>query len=148
VPASLSTYLACQTFNPDLIISAGTAGGFKARVRTQFWVHAECCRVECCAAGNAQESTWLDAFACAVRSRQLPSPSESCILQTWVDCQLLSLTPADVSDSCQCHVGVFVIVVQGAGVGDVFVSTGKMHHDRRIPLPGFDKQVGHCCMSA
>lgn len=36
VPASLSTYLACQTFNPDLIISAGTAGGFKARVRTQF----------------------------------------------------------------------------------------------------------------
>lgn len=21
------------------------------------------------------------------------------------------------------------------------MSTGKMHHDRRIPLPGFDKQV-------
>lgn len=33
VPASLSTYLACQSLNPDLIISAGTAGGFKARVR-------------------------------------------------------------------------------------------------------------------
>lgn len=32
VPASLAAYLACQTFNPDLIISAGTAGGFKARV--------------------------------------------------------------------------------------------------------------------
>jgi hypothetical protein len=32
VPASLATYLACQAFNPDLIISAGTAGGFKARV--------------------------------------------------------------------------------------------------------------------
>jgi hypothetical protein len=32
--------------------------------------------------------------------------------------------------------------VQGAAIGDVFVSTGKMHHDRRIPLPGFDKQVG------
>lgn len=59
VPASLSTYLACQAFNPDLIISAGTAGGFKAR---------------------------------------------------------------------------------GAAIGDVFVSMGKMHHDRRIPLPGFDKQ--------
>lgn len=29
---------------------------------------------------------------------------------------------------------------QGAAIGDVFVSTGKMHHDRRIPLPGFDKQ--------
>ncbi|KAI8473856.1 MAG: nucleoside phosphorylase domain-containing protein [Monoraphidium minutum] len=28
---------------------------------------------------------------------------------------------------------------QGAAIGDVFVSTGKMHHDRRIPLPGFDK---------
>lgn len=59
VPASLATYVACQAFNPDLIISAGTAGGFKAR---------------------------------------------------------------------------------GAAIGDVFVSTGKMHHDRRIPLPGFDKQ--------
>lgn len=57
VPASLAAYLACQAFNPDLIISAGTAGGFKAR---------------------------------------------------------------------------------GAAIGDVFVSTGKIHHDRRIPLPGFD----------
>lgn len=28
---------------------------------------------------------------------------------------------------------------QGAAIGDVFVSTSKMHHDRRIPLPGFDK---------
>jgi hypothetical protein len=24
----------------------------------------------------------------------------------------------------------------------VFVSTGKLHHDRRIPLPGFDKARG------
>lgn len=32
VPAALSAYLATQHFNPDLIISAGTAGGFKARV--------------------------------------------------------------------------------------------------------------------
>lgn len=30
--------------------------------------------------------------------------------------------------------------MQGASIGDVFVSTGKMHHDRRIPLPGYDKQ--------
>ena len=43
-------------------------------------------------------------------------------------------------------------VAQGAGIGDVFVSTGKMHHDRRIPLPGFDKMVraallgGGACM--
>jgi 5'-methylthioadenosine nucleosidase len=35
VPASLATYLACQAFNPDLIISAGTAGGFRARVSRQ-----------------------------------------------------------------------------------------------------------------
>ncbi|GBF91473.1 hypothetical protein Rsub_04213 [Raphidocelis subcapitata] len=28
---------------------------------------------------------------------------------------------------------------KGAAIGDVFVSTTKMHHDRRIPLPGFDK---------
>lgn len=53
VPASLATYLACQAFNPDLIISAGTAGGFKARVRknTQLagwqagWPTALLCRV-------------------------------------------------------------------------------------------------------
>jgi hypothetical protein len=36
VPAALSAYLATQHFNPDLIISAGTAGGFKARVRRQL----------------------------------------------------------------------------------------------------------------
>lgn len=43
VPASLATYLACQAFDPDLIISAGTAGGFKARVRCThkaFLLHA------------------------------------------------------------------------------------------------------------
>ena len=32
VPASLSTYLAIQAIKPDLVISAGTAGGFKAQV--------------------------------------------------------------------------------------------------------------------
>lgn len=32
VPASLSTYLALLAFKPDVVISAGTAGGFKAQV--------------------------------------------------------------------------------------------------------------------
>ena len=31
VPAALTTFLACQRFQPDLIISVGTAGGFKAQ---------------------------------------------------------------------------------------------------------------------
>lgn len=31
VPAALSTYLACAAFKPDVVISAGTAGGFKAQ---------------------------------------------------------------------------------------------------------------------
>jgi nucleoside phosphorylase len=31
VPAALSTYLACQRFQPDLIISVGTAGGFQSQ---------------------------------------------------------------------------------------------------------------------
>ena len=31
VPASLATYLAIQTFSPDLVISTGTAGGFASR---------------------------------------------------------------------------------------------------------------------
>ena len=31
VPAALTTYLAVQRFSPDLIISMGTAGGFRAR---------------------------------------------------------------------------------------------------------------------
>ncbi len=34
VPAAISTYLALQTFKPDLLISAGTAGGFKSKART------------------------------------------------------------------------------------------------------------------
>ena len=32
VPAALSSYLAIQAFKPDVVISAGTAGGFKAQV--------------------------------------------------------------------------------------------------------------------
>lgn len=31
VAAGLTTYLACQRFQPDLIISVGTAGGFKSQ---------------------------------------------------------------------------------------------------------------------
>ncbi len=54
VPAALSTYLACQRFQPDLIISVGTAGGFQS---------------------------------------------------------------------------------QGAAIGDVFLGTSTVNHDRRIPIP-------------
>lgn len=57
VPAALTSYLGIQAFKPDLVISAGTAGGFKAR---------------------------------------------------------------------------------GAAIGDVFLSSGYINHDRRIPIPGFD----------
>ena len=32
VAASLATYLAIQAINPDIVISAGTAGGFKSQV--------------------------------------------------------------------------------------------------------------------
>lgn len=38
VPAAISSYLALQAFEPDLIISAGTAGGFKAQVGTLLGV--------------------------------------------------------------------------------------------------------------
>jgi 5'-methylthioadenosine nucleosidase len=31
VPAALTTYLAIQAFRPDVVISAGTCGGFAAR---------------------------------------------------------------------------------------------------------------------
>lgn len=58
VPAALSAYLALQEFKPDLLISVGTAGGFRSK---------------------------------------------------------------------------------GAEVGDVFVGTATVYHDRRIPIPGFDK---------
>lgn len=54
LPAALCTYLACQRHKPDLIISTGTAGGFRA---------------------------------------------------------------------------------QGAQIGDVFVGTATVNHDRRIPIP-------------
>lgn len=58
VPACLSSYLAIMAFQPDLVISAGTAGGFKS---------------------------------------------------------------------------------QGAAIGDIFLSKEIVNHDRRIPIPGFDK---------
>ncbi|PNH12454.1 5'-methylthioadenosine/S-adenosylhomocysteine nucleosidase 1 [Tetrabaena socialis] len=58
VPAALSTYLAVMAFKPDVVISAGTSGGFKA---------------------------------------------------------------------------------QGASIGDVFLGSAVINHDRRIPLPNFDK---------
>jgi len=58
VPASLTAYLAIQALDPDLVISAGTAGGFRS---------------------------------------------------------------------------------QGAAIGDTFVGTSVVNHDRRIPIPGFDK---------
>ena len=54
VPAALTTYLAIQAFQPDIVISTGTAGGFRAK---------------------------------------------------------------------------------GAAIADVFVSTGMVNHDRRIPIP-------------
>jgi 5'-methylthioadenosine nucleosidase len=57
VPAALTAYLALQALKPDLLLSAGTAGGFAAR---------------------------------------------------------------------------------GAAIGDVFLATAAVNHDRRIPLPGFD----------
>lgn len=57
VPAALTTHAACVALKPDLIISAGTAGGFKAR---------------------------------------------------------------------------------GGAIGDVYVSTESVNHDRRISIPGFD----------
>lgn len=61
VPAAVAAYLATQIFAPDLIINAGTAGGFKAR---------------------------------------------------------------------------------GAAIGDIYVGTQTVNHDRRIPLSGFD-EYGH-----
>ncbi|KAG8457707.1 hypothetical protein KFE25_001493 [Diacronema lutheri] len=58
VPAALTTHAACVALKPDLLISAGTAGGFKAR---------------------------------------------------------------------------------GGAIGDVYVSTESVNHDRRISIPGFDR---------
>lgn len=58
VPAALTAYLALQEFKPDLLISVGTAGGFRSR---------------------------------------------------------------------------------GAEIGDVFIGTAMVYHDRRIPIPGFDQ---------
>jgi hypothetical protein len=52
VPAAISSYLALQAFKPDLLISAGTAGGFKCQVLGCWWcactmrVHAGACSAE------------------------------------------------------------------------------------------------------
>ena len=37
VAAGLTAYVALQEFKPDLVISAGTAGGFKAKVSSYSW---------------------------------------------------------------------------------------------------------------
>lgn len=68
-PAALYSYLAIQAFKPDLVISTGTAGGFRAR---------------------------------------------------------------------------------GAAIGDVFVASVTVNHDRRIAIPGFDAYgIGKlCCVTA
>lgn len=40
-------------------------------------------------------------------------------------------------------------LLQGAAIGDVFVSTAIINHDRRIPLPNFDKYgLGYCTSPA
>ena len=30
------------------------------------------------------------------------------------------------------------MLLQGAGIGDIFLSSAVVNHDRRIPIPGFD----------
>jgi 5'-methylthioadenosine nucleosidase len=35
--------------------------------------------------------------------------------------------------------------LQGAAIGDIFLSSSTINHDRRIPIPGFDKYgIGQC----
>jgi hypothetical protein len=115
VPASLSTYLACQAFDPDLIISAGTAGGFKARVR-RF------------------DPAWqLQNAMCGCMPALQARRRRCAVISLLQDGACAAVSPSVFVCCCWC--------LQGAAIGDVFVSTGKMHHDRRIPLPGFDKQV-------
>lgn len=82
VPASLASYLAILALNPDLVISAGTAGGFQAQVRMHAW--------------SAHEEP---------RGSSHPNPH----------------------------------VYQGAAIGDIYLSNEIINHDRRIPIPGFDK---------
>lgn len=31
-----------------------------------------------------------------------------------------------------------MMLLQGAGIGDIFLSSAVVNHDRRIPIPGFD----------
>ena len=52
VPAGLTAYVALQEFRPDLVISAGTAGGFKAKVS----VHA---LPKCCISATIGMGVWL-----------------------------------------------------------------------------------------
>jgi hypothetical protein len=102
--------------------------------------------------GRAQSAASLSDVPRNVRVNLAGCPGLCCFESAVAECSRVMCT-ADVGrlpfaepDSCHWHVWVFVVLVQGAGIGDVFVSTGKMHHDRRIPLPGFDKQVGQCCL--
>ncbi len=99
VPAALSTYLALQAFKPDLIISAGTAGGFKAKVRA-------------------------GAPALCVEA---PPLDGRCTRRIMVRA---------------------AAAVQGAAIGDIFVSEAVINHDRRIPIPGPSARAAGACSAA
>lgn len=99
VPASLSTYLAIQAINPDLVISAGTAGGFKAQVIGFEAISITFVSLSFLFKGSS------------ARNRFSPSTKH-------------------------CHKCDYS---QGAAIGDIFLSSSTINHDRRIPIPGFDK---------
>ena len=44
VPAALATYAVLSTLKPDLLLNAGTAGGFKVRVCDAHATRARACR--------------------------------------------------------------------------------------------------------
>lgn len=136
VPAAISSYLALQAFKPDLIVSAGTAGGFKAQV-SRGWLARPRSAAPATPTTDARNATQRNAahgrrfamHACCDPVRCGRSSSND----AWPaasELRVVKELPASRA--------------QGAAIGDVFISSAKMNHDRRIGLPGFDKSgLGH-----
>ena len=106
VPAAVAVYAAVSAFKPDLVVNAGTAGGFKVGFEEVVANETLRCR---------SVLTEMYKFRlCSVVMRFLT-----------LSHQLRLIAP----------LLLFLFQARGAAIGDVFIGSHCLHHDRRIPIP-------------
>ncbi|KAH0915857.1 hypothetical protein HID58_030303 [Brassica napus] len=113
VPASLITFASIQALQPDILINAGTCGAFK--------VHY---------------SSFTFSFSLYVLVR-MPC---LIIFELASLTRFLNLIQSGLSWNFESHheIALSLSLVKGANIGDVFLVSDVVFHDRRIPIPMFD----------